>query len=223
MLTLLKEWLGRTIKIDQTGDSPVIGRLVNVQQDYCSVFTETNQLVHYPLSQIKSVTANITELATVVPEMNEAYPPSFEKLVIAMNNRMVKVENGKKSSTGAITSVKRGYVQILKNTTEVIFYPLAQIKNISPVTILMQNKEENEQKNDKNDKKQDNTKAASKETHGSSHKEKHVVAHKEKHEVAHKEKHEVEKKVAVSNTRPVIFSGRSSNGKARSRGYTYWA
>ncbi|MBL0388266.1 hypothetical protein JJB07_16755 [Tumebacillus sp. ITR2] len=137
MRTLLQEWLGHTVQIDQTGDKETAGLLVNVQSDYATLFTEGMQLVHYPFKLMKSIKTNIAELATSVPAMGEQYPGTFQELLEnALLHRMVKVENGKKSCMGLLASVTETHAQIIISHQKMIYYPIEQIKNISPVTLL---------------------------------------------------------------------------------------
>lgn len=133
MRSLLQERIGESMTIDQFGDNALAGVLLNVQDDYATLYTAGKQLVHYPYAQIKSICTNIAEYGTYVPWMEHPFPPSFQEVLASLCKQLVKVENGEGTVTGLLISVSEGLIQLLKSDRQMIYYPVGQLKNISPV------------------------------------------------------------------------------------------
>jgi hypothetical protein len=135
MRNLLQERIGESMTIDQFGDNALAGVLLNVQDDYATLYTAGKQLVHYPYAQIKSICTNIAEFGTYVPWMEHPFPPSFQEVLASLCKQLVKVENGEGTVTGLLISAQEGLIQLLKSDRQMIYYPVGQLKNISPVLL----------------------------------------------------------------------------------------
>ncbi|GIM45200.1 hypothetical protein DNHGIG_07490 [Collibacillus ludicampi] len=138
MQTLLESLIGTHVRFDQTGDVGLAGRLINIQEDYATIYTDTGQLIHYPFSQIKSVTANITDVPETLPLSHMTFPDTFADLLASLRKRMVKIENGEGAREGVLSYATTEHVCIVLNMKEMIYYQLEQIKNVSPVLAIKQ-------------------------------------------------------------------------------------
>jgi hypothetical protein len=136
--TLLESLIGTHVRFDQIGDVGSAGRLINVQGDYATIYTDTGQLIHYPFSQIKSVTANFTEVPETLPLSHLTFPDSFADLLASLRKRMVKIENGEGTREGVLSYATNEHVCIVLNMNQMIYYQLEQIKNVSPVLAIKQ-------------------------------------------------------------------------------------
>ncbi|BCJ88328.1 hypothetical protein [Effusibacillus dendaii] len=141
MFKLLEKWLSHTVRFDQTGDTGVVGLLVNVQSDYATLYTQSKQLINYPFSHIKSFSSDITEHIVDESTLDETFPTNFYELLGSLKNRMVRVENGDSSKSGVLLDVNEEYIQIMLSMKEMIYYPINQIKNISPVLVYKKSTE----------------------------------------------------------------------------------
>jgi hypothetical protein len=131
MKGLLDTLAGKQIRVDQTGDSSGKGRLVNIQADYASIWRD-QQITHYPYPQIKSVSINITETPEIVPVPDVTFPTTFADLLETLLKKKVRIEHGDGSRDGVLSAFVSDYVSLVVNTKELTFYPIVQIKNISP-------------------------------------------------------------------------------------------
>jgi hypothetical protein len=144
---ILESLIGTQVRFEQPGDIGLAGRLVNVQEDYATIYTDTGQMIHYPYDHVKSVTANMTEVPETVPLSVLDFPCTFYELLSTFRKRMIKIENGEGTRTGVLTDVTEDHVCIVLNMNERIFYPLNQILNISPL-LAIQQKKQNEKQED---------------------------------------------------------------------------
>jgi hypothetical protein len=131
--TLLESLADTSIRIEQYGDIGVTGRLVNVQTDYASLYTAQQQVVHYPYAHIKSVRINVNELPKAVPIPAMAYPSTFFELLNTLVKRLVKIELGEGAQQGVLASVTEENICLILSHRHMMYYPLHQIKNISPI------------------------------------------------------------------------------------------
>ncbi len=131
MYSLLEPIMGKQIRVGQTGDNGDSGRLVNIQTDYASIWRE-QQITHYPYAHIKSVSTDVTECAEIVPLPDVALPTTFVKLLETLLMKMVRIENDDGSRTGVLLTVSSDNVSLVVNTKQLTYYPIFQIKNISP-------------------------------------------------------------------------------------------
>jgi hypothetical protein len=132
--TLLTPLCGTRIHIEQHNDSGLTGWLVNVQADYASVLTADGRIVHYPLAHIKSVTKNITELPQQQMDIPEiAFPESFRGILTALWMQPVRIEIGEGSRQGVLVQITEETICLVLSSKEMIYYPICQIVNLSPV------------------------------------------------------------------------------------------
>lgn len=121
------------IRFEQYGDEGVTGRLVNVQTDYASLFNDDQRIVHYPYDHIKSIRTNVTNTPRVVPIPKIELPGTFFELLESLILQPVTIEHGQESQTGVLSFVTDDNVCVVINTQEMMYYPLNQLKNITPV------------------------------------------------------------------------------------------
>ncbi|WP_157067020.1 hypothetical protein [Alicyclobacillus shizuokensis] len=133
MQSLLTPLLGTRIHIEQHNDTGLTGWLVNIQPDYASVFTDDGRIVHYPFGHIKSVTTNITELPQQVNVPQIAFPESFRDVLAALWMQLVRVELGEGARQGVLVQIEDDAICLVLSSKELIYYPVFQIVNLSPV------------------------------------------------------------------------------------------
>jgi hypothetical protein len=131
--TLLESLTGTLIRLEQIGDVGVTGRLINVQQDYASVLTDSHQIIHYPFAQLKSIGTNITETSHAVPVPDVEFPPTFTELLQSLLFQLVQIEVGEGSRQGVLSSFQDNQICIIVQTKELVFYPVSQLRNIAPI------------------------------------------------------------------------------------------
>ncbi|MCL6548514.1 MAG: hypothetical protein K6T30_06360 [Alicyclobacillus sp.] len=133
MQQLFTPLLGTRIRIEQHNDVGLTGWLVNVQSDYVSVYTEDRRIVHYPLVHIKSVTTNIAELPQPVDVPDVAFPASFRDLLTESWLQPVRIELGEGSRQGVLVQITDETICLVVNSKELVYYPITQIVNLSPI------------------------------------------------------------------------------------------
>ncbi|WP_029420856.1 hypothetical protein [Alicyclobacillus macrosporangiidus] len=133
MQHLLEPLLGKRIRVEQHNDVGLTGWLVNVQSDYASLLTADGRIVHYPFTHIKSVTTDITELPKPMDLPGITFAASFADVLAALWMQPLRIELGEGAHQGVLAQVNKDTICLVLSSTELIYYPIAQIVNVSPV------------------------------------------------------------------------------------------
>lgn len=133
MKSFLEAAENTSVHIEQTGDTGMKGTLINVKDDYASLLTDKKQLIHYPYNHIKSFRITITETPRIVSVPDIGYPETFAQVLESFRMQYVKIENGEGSQKGVISNILDGVASVIVDTKDLIYFPIGQIKNISPL------------------------------------------------------------------------------------------
>ena len=139
-LSYLEKLVGKTVTVFKGGPHSRTGELLAVQSDYLVLKTEDQQVVYYPLTQLKSVidntknsTVSIENLYTrLAAQETIVYPDTFQELVQSLQMGYVQVNGGGPSSSkGYLLDTKSEYIALTTEEKGLVFYRLDQIKSLS--------------------------------------------------------------------------------------------
>ncbi|USK69322.1 hypothetical protein [Peribacillus asahii] len=139
-LSYLEKLVGKTVTVFKGGPHSRTGELLAVQSDYLVIKTEDQQVVYYPLTQLKSVidntknsTVSIENLYTrLAAQETIMYPDTFQELVQSLQLGYVQVNGGGPSSSkGYLLDAKSEYIALTTEEKGLVFYRLDQIKSLS--------------------------------------------------------------------------------------------
>jgi len=129
----LESLIGTHVRIVQSEDIPLTGQLVAVNEDYASLLTDDQRIVCFPFAQIKSFQTSIMEVSKPVEIQHHKLPATFYELLETMFMQPVRVELGEGSKQGVLCNLTDELACIIINVKEMVYYPIDQIRNLTPV------------------------------------------------------------------------------------------
>ena len=163
MLTLVD----KVIKVDRGGPESRVGKLLTVEEDYITLFTEDEGVIYYYTHHIKSITDNAKNKMQLNVEIPEDFDfikgKDFRGTLENLTHRWVKINRGgSETLEGVMQKVEANndFVTIVSNE-EVIRLSMFHIRNISygvKVEIPEADEKENEAKGSNEEKAKEGNK-----------------------------------------------------------------
>lgn len=106
---IMKNFIGKVIKIDRGGPESKIGMLMDAGDDHIAILTEDDGLVYYNTNHIKSFTDNIKESMQFDIEVPENFTfikgANIQELLGSMKYKWIKINRGGPESIEGILTM----------------------------------------------------------------------------------------------------------------------
>ncbi|WP_051633761.1 hypothetical protein, partial [Bacillus sp. UNC41MFS5] len=132
---IMKNFIGRVIKIDRGGPESKIGMLMDASDEFLAILTEDDGLVYYNTNHIKSFTDNLKEKMQFDLDVPQDFPfikaDNFHELLGLMKYKWIKINRGGPETLEGVLMKLDNESIYLVNGQEIVRSSMFHIKSIS--------------------------------------------------------------------------------------------